>query len=495
MARIRKKRFSAIVVLCIVGMFLLFGMLAFSQGRKQAQDVKRLKENGTLVTAQITKYHYDSDDHDYTLYYEYTDEAGTVYTGSTGRSYGSYDEANAHYGEPIEIYIDANGESVRADFPDQSAYMNTAYYVLWAAFGGICLAIVLLAVSLIVSRRRARSQGAPTSSIKPSMILVPLCIFGCFAGIFAGIATHRTWLIFASTGALFGGAFVVSVVMLIGMFVRAKRHTVSPQTGETLSEAESEAQMRARVNSTSYTENKEALAQWQFSHLKETFRHSSHKEKTLGCLFLCWLLGLFVAIPIFAAFRIVPGVIACFCGFCGTILLAGIISAVHQKCMRSEKRFDPTRTYCGEVRSCTVSSSTSTGSRSTRIMSVTYRIVLSVDGAEKIAYSREFYETGEKVRVWLHKKNAKAAYIVDRENDSAPSDRQYAQETFAREQTLQRLEAEKNQRRSLPATDKERPIAQEQPTEDGSLPAEQPTEETQESKKPRTVAKKPRKIG
>ncbi len=183
----------------------------------QAKDVARLKRDGMLVSAEITKYRYDKEDSVYTLYYEYTDEAGTVYTGSTGRKYGSYELANAHYGERIDIYIGADGESIRADFPDQRKFMHAACVVLWCVLGADACAAVGLGISLFVTRQK----GAMPTRRPLKRILGVVGVIALFALLFAGVVTQRAWLLIlpiALAGAL---GLIVSIIYVVGIFVGA----------------------------------------------------------------------------------------------------------------------------------------------------------------------------------------------------------------------------------------------------------------------------------
>ena len=66
----------------------------------------------------------------------------------------------------------------------------------------------------------------------------------------------------------------------------------------------------------------------------------------------------------------------------------------------------------GEVLATVLSSMTSTGTKYTeRIKSVTYRVIIKVDGKTYNAYSKNFYEEGETIEV-LIKRNGNGNAII-----------------------------------------------------------------------------------
>ena len=159
------------------------------------------------------------------------------------------------------------------------------------------------------------------------------------------------------------------------------------------------------INSTYGAENRRRLGEYEIRHVSDRYKKSTSKEKVLGWLFFAFLITDFALILVFAFCGIMIGALVCFCIFGGTIIISLIVTKiVEHRSMRV--KLDPSKKQnlvAGVVRTCVMSSSTSTGGskyRSTeRIVSMIYRVTVTADGKDYTAYTDKFYETGESVAV------------------------------------------------------------------------------------------------
>lgn len=137
-------------------------------------------------------------------------------------------------------------------------------------------------------------------------------------------------------------------------------------------------------------------------HTAENYANATLKEKILGWSFFAFLIGDFVLIFLFGVIGNVTGFAICSCIFAGTILISLIVKIILEKTSMSGKTAGRP-VVAGEVKACVLSSMTSTGGSklryTTRIRGVTYRVTISVQGADFTAYSKTFYEKGEKVKI------------------------------------------------------------------------------------------------
>lgn len=219
---------------------------------------------------------------------------------------------------------------------------------------------------------------------------------------------------------LFGGslgmALIISIITLVTAFRPSKSDAGRANDPEKAKsdQAEAEAKRLAEINSSYGYDSKIAQAEHQISHSKRAYEHSSAGEKVKGGLFLGFLLTDFFLIIVFAALGIIPGAITCFVLFGGTIAMSLIIIKIKEHLSISaaidKKKFDR---KTATVETCVMSSSGSTGSgNTTRITSITYRVQLNIDGKTYNAYSKNYYNDGETVEVWL-KKNGSTVRIID----------------------------------------------------------------------------------
>ncbi|MDE6074911.1 MAG: DUF3592 domain-containing protein, partial [Clostridia bacterium] len=134
-------------------------------------------------------------------------------------------------------------------------------------------------------------------------------------------------------------------------------------------------------------------------------------------LFFGFLMGDFALILVFAFIGIAIGIYVCLGIFAGTILLSLIVKIILEKTSMS-RRVSPDKYEQRQatVKASVLSSMGSSGGGSRRstvhVHSVTYRIILDVDGREYQAYSGEMYDAGEKLDVWVRKNGRGVAKII-----------------------------------------------------------------------------------
>ncbi|MDE5562634.1 MAG: secretory carrier-associated membrane protein [Clostridiales bacterium] len=131
----------------------------------------------------------------------------------------------------------------------------------------------------------------------------------------------------------------------------------------------------------------------------DAYKNSSGKEKVFGWLFFGFLITDFFMIMVFAFIGIFAGAIVCFCLFSGTILIGLLVTVIRQKISMSVGRKHKNRDMLdGVVKLCSVSSTTSTGSRTVRINKVVYKVTITAGENEYVAYTEDYYDRGEKIK-------------------------------------------------------------------------------------------------
>lgn len=257
------------------------------------------------------------------------------------------------------------------------------------------------------------------SKVNKLAILVFIPVIVGIGLIIGGSVCGRYSIQMAGIYVLFGGSFGMALIISVITLVTALRPSKSdadktndPEKGPDQTEAE--AKRLAEINTSYGYDNKIAQAEHQISHSKRAYEHSNVGDKIKGGLFIGFLLTDFVMIIVFAMLRIIPGVITCFVLFGGTIVMSLVIIKIKEHLSISaaidKKKFDR---KTATVETCVMSSSGSAGSgNTTRITSITYRIQLNIDGKTYNAYSKNYYNDGDIVEVWL-KKNGSTVRIID----------------------------------------------------------------------------------
>ncbi|MDE6373481.1 MAG: hypothetical protein K2L72_03190, partial [Clostridia bacterium] len=129
------------------------------------------------------------------------------------------------------------------------------------------------------------------------------------------------------------------------------------------------------------------------------------------------------------------------------------IKIIERSSMRSKVNPDKYDRKPGIVRGCIISSSSSTGGGNTRstvrVTSVTYRVIVTVDGKDYNAYSRQYYGAGEKLAVYVRKNGKGNAVIAPKTAEEEEEEQKALEEELARrEERVEELERELVQRYS-----------------------------------------------
>ena len=171
--------------------------------------------------------------------------------------------------------------------------------------------------------------------------------------------------------------------------------------------------MIEEINSASGAENRIAYARHAVSDAKKAYAASDKKTRVLGRIFLTVLLALIfggVALT-FLGYYVVG--LSCLGGFAGIILIAVITVSIKQRISLGGKGFEE-EVFDATVKLSVISSKrTQENNDVITITDVVYKIILDVNGEEKIAYSRTCYNEGDSVKVRLHKKSKSAAMIAE----------------------------------------------------------------------------------
>ncbi len=164
------------------------------------------------------------------------------------------------------------------------------------------------------------------------------------------------------------------------------------------------------INNSSYYENQMNNAKFSARHAANNYKNTSTKGKVFGTLFLVLILADVVLAIIFFYFNIIIGAMICIGVFAAAILTSMIVvkTAERRSLKFDVNKLKDTRIYCGEVKACMLSSSTSVGDSDrghSRITGVVYKVIVEYEGNSYTAFSRDFYENGEKVRFAILGKN------------------------------------------------------------------------------------------
>ncbi len=247
---------------------------------------------------------------------------------------------------------------------------------------------------------------------KFKFILFSLIIVG-IAVIVAGIFSQNSALTYAGITFLFGGSFVFSAITVIVLFVRGARSGVNGISSG--SEGPNASDPFADTSSDDFGGEK-LRESVEISNLRKNGGRS--KRSVVGSLLLIFLLSLFAGIFICSIFSFVPGIIFCFCGFCGTILIAALAAAISSKvsASRYERDYGESARKTGKVVSCSAIG----GSR------VLYKVIIDVDGEEWEAFTETDYSAGEPILVYCNPKLKPHAVIAkDREKAEEEKRRDY----------------------------------------------------------------------
>ncbi len=244
-------------------------------------------------------------------------------------------------------------------------------------------------------------------------ICIAIIIFGIVFGPNKNDGKHYVnfAVIFIGMAMLTVGCLIIAIAMLVELIKDAKAYNKYLEENN-IDEREEEEAFKTYINNTNH--NQEATA---FRALSMWLRVNKYAPKEKGVrsyvnlvlliLFACCSLTF---VPLLCAGQIVAGL--SILGSAFTLLFALlIINWVHKKISTNSKNIDhnvPSK--LATVISCTLcdegmySSGQIYSARTNRILFTTYLIALDVDGELKKAYSKTYYNKGEKVNVYQNKK-------------------------------------------------------------------------------------------
>ena len=234
--------------------------------------------------------------------------------------------------------------------------------------------------------------------------LFPICLFLILLGTFI----QKSDLTYIGVWALFGGFFLLAVLSVILIFMRARKKAdemdAQEQKGEEYSPAPSDHRYDALADA--------------FAVSIRGFRHASAANKLLTIMFLIFGIGSVFVGLILLFFRRFIAAYVCFGVFGGTLfigLIAAILSTcgVHIRKMRKRKAAGDVKT--ATVLSCDPYSSSYSYSEQSQGDPVTlYRVQLKADGIQYNTLDTHNYEAG--TSVFVHITNGDA-YILRVKSD------------------------------------------------------------------------------
>ena len=249
--------------------------------------------------------------------------------------------------------------------------------------------------------------------------------FIAFALMIVGATTGRMWLVYTAIGTVVVGSIVILVLMIVRVY---KAVNITNNKKEVKDEALLEEEEKYKVNTSHGVENQFASGERMLRQSAKAYKHSTTKEKIFGFLFLFWFLGCIVGALVSSSFGSEILAIVFWALAMGTGVIAAIVVAIKQKIsinrakkyqkeMQSGSPSELDQTT-GVVKVCILSSENSigTGSRSystNRITKTIYKVLLDVNGTDKIAYTEKFFNQGDKVRV-VFKHGSNLVAILDK---------------------------------------------------------------------------------
>ncbi|MDE6075143.1 MAG: hypothetical protein K2G26_01765, partial [Clostridia bacterium] len=157
---------------------------------------------------------------------------------------------------------------------------------------------------------------------------------------------------------------------------------------------------------------------YQMEHVADAYANANKGNRIKGWLFFGFLMTDFALCMIFIFLNIMLGFFICLGIFAGTILISIIVVVILQKTSMSRKiNYDKYETCSGIVKACVLSSMGSSGGAheysTVRVNSVTYRVIIIVDGREYDAYSKRTYAEGDTLTVAVKKNGKGVAKIIE----------------------------------------------------------------------------------
>lgn len=189
-----------------------------------------------------------------------------------------------------------------------------------------------------------------------------------------------------------------------------------------LGEREIENANLEAINSSYNLESRILSGEYGLAHTRRANKYADKRELLIGKLLFFGLLTMFVLAVAFGFLNLLVPSLICVGCFGVTILVCIIGVKVRQRISMSPIG-DSTKYQLnyGTVRCSTLSSMKQTGERTVRVGNVVYRVQVNVNGKLYNAYSRIFFQEGERIIVAVKKKGGKIAKIIFVDDDDMPT--------------------------------------------------------------------------
>ncbi len=232
--------------------------------------------------------------------------------------------------------------------------------------------------------------------------LVVFITFGCF---FLTMFTKNPMIIYI----LFGSLFILAIAMIPLYLKRIKKEY---QRQETKSNDEIIDEINASTGDNSLEQSVQEIRM-----VTDTWKNSDRADKIKGTLFLLFFLGCIIGFVICMFIgQMIAGFI-CFGLGMAEILIALIVVKLKEHFSLHFHSKGSYRQATATVLGTSLSSQSTTGKRHKSILHTTYKVHLRIENENRIAYSKEYYETGDKVMVQMDMKHPKRVHILYTKED------------------------------------------------------------------------------
>lgn len=224
---------------------------------------------------------------------------------------------------------------------------------------------------------------------------------------------------------LFGGAFIYSVFLIVYLFVKANKYNKYLEENN-IDERAEEQVFKEYINTTRHNRYAvifRSISMW-LRTVKRTPKKASNIVFSIG--FVVVFVGCIIAFIIFTGLGNTFWALLSWGIGAGVFFIVLFSHLIYVKLSTSTKNIDTTApSQPATVTACTLSSESymSSGSHyatnTTRILGTTYLLYLNINGEQKRAYSKKYYNAGETVYVYLNKK-LKDIVIFDESRTTTP---------------------------------------------------------------------------
>ncbi|MDE7215190.1 MAG: hypothetical protein K2O08_00130 [Clostridia bacterium] len=256
-----------------------------------------------------------------------------------------------------------------------------------------------------------------------SVFIIPIIIIISIVLLIVG-GVNRNDTLFKAGTIILTVAIPITMVIMVGVGLvlmitgKSDDNDNDKTKDDAASEREKEYNELKDVNTSYRYDNKVKESKYIARHAAKNYKNSTNKEKVFGWVFLSFLLSNIILTILFGFFNIKLGAIICFSLFVGTIIIAIIVNSIKEKISMSAKVYTKSKDremVCGKVKNCLLSSTRSVGgghgNSTSRITKVVYKVTVTAEEKDYIAFSEDFYEVDEPVVI--AKLGGHRAAIVD----------------------------------------------------------------------------------